>query len=253
MSSNVDNSSLSRAERAFQRMTLELQARCDRVREALATVGSDDVKARYKLGALVNEIQQDPDKYGKRGVSQLARALGYDKTLLYRHAKVAECWGLKDLSDLQRRKGATGLSVSFSQLQLIATSASSASAKKREKYIELVLAEGLSVRELKRRLKATTTPAIPQPSASPDATNALRGLRATIHSWTEGVALLEAEILPALGSGPPSLPLREKYRRALAEQEELLVRFGKLRERLTTWLDVPEGAEGDAVEARAAH
>ncbi|WP_438040210.1 hypothetical protein [Sorangium sp. So ce128] len=235
----------SRAERTLQKMTTALRKECDKICEALAVAGTDDAKVRHRLGALVNAIQDDADKYGQRGVEQLAVALGYDKTLLYRHAKVAACWSPKELSELLRRESVTGLPISFSHLQLIATVTSP---KKREGYIETVLAEGLSVRDLKRRLAPAAARASRNQSLQPDAEHALRGLQATLETWTDRVDLLVTEVLPALGSAPPSPELRAKYEQALAQQQAFIERVSKLGAQIGAWL--ASGADDAQTEAQ---
>lgn len=234
-----------RTERALQKMTTALRKECDKICEALAIAGTEDAKVRHRLGALVNAIQDDADKYGKRGVEQLAVALGYDKTLLYRHAKVAACWSSKELSELLRRESATGLPISFSHLQLLATVTS---ARKRNDYIEAVLAEGLSVRDLKRRLAPAAEKASRKQSSQPDAEHALRGLQTTLETWTDRVELLEAEMLPALDSAPPSSELRSKYEQTLAQQQAFIERVTKLRAQIGAWL--ASGADDAQAEAQ---
>jgi hypothetical protein len=233
---------MSRAERALQKMVPVLRKECDKIREDLAASGSDDAKIRHRLGALVNDIQDKPDRYGQRGVEQLAAALGYDKTLLYRHAKVAACWSVKELSDLLRRQSVTGLPITFSHLQLLATVTSP---KKREKYLDAVLTEGLSVRDLKRRLEPVAKAETEESSSTPDAARALRGLRVASETWLERVKLLEAEVLPALEGGPPTPELLPKYQQTLAQQQEFAERLSKLIARLSTWL----GPEANGVAA----
>lgn len=233
MPKNDAPQSASRAEKALQKMLPALRKECDKIREDLAASGSDDAKIRHRLGALVNDIQDKPDKYGQRGVQQLAAALGYDKTLLYRHAKVAACWSLKELSDLLQRQSVTGLPISFSHLQLIAPLTSP---KKREKYLDAVFNEGLSVRELKRRLGHGAKAETDEPSSTPDAVRALRRLRVASETWLERVKLLEAEVVSALEGGPPPPELLPTYQQALARQQEFAERLSKLIARLSTWL-----------------
>ncbi|WP_438033677.1 hypothetical protein [Sorangium sp. So ce204] len=235
----------SRAERALQKMTSALRKECDNIRRELASTGAEDAKVRHRLGALVNAIQKEPNKYGQRGVEQLARALGFDKTLLYRHAKVAECWSSRELSELLRRKSVTGLPISFSHLQLLATVTS---AKKRNDYIEAVLTEGLSVRDLKRRLAPAASKASRKQPSPPDAEHALRGLQTTLETWTDRVELLEAEVLPALDSAPPSPELRSKYEQALAQHQAFIERVSKLRTQIGAWL--ASGADDAQAEAQ---
>ncbi|WP_434043943.1 MULTISPECIES: hypothetical protein [Sorangium] len=229
----------SRAERALQKMTTALRKECDKIREALASAGTDDAKARYRLGALVNTIQEDAEKYGKRGVEQLAVVLGYDKTLLYRHARVAACWSLKELSELLQRESVTGIPLSFSHLQLLATVTSS---KKREKYVDVVLNQGLSVRKLKRLLTPRVKPEAEASSSTPDAARALRGLRVASENWLQRVKLLEAEILPALQSGPPPPEMLPEYQKTLAQQQELAEQLNKLMDVFRSWVE-PEASD----------
>ncbi|WP_437656776.1 hypothetical protein [Sorangium sp. So ce1182] len=245
----------SRAERALQDMTAALRRECEKLRADLASAGTDDAKARYRLGALVNTIQEDADKYGKRGVEQLARALGFDKTLLYRHAKVASCWSLKELSELLQSESVTGLPISFSHLQLLATVTNS---KKREKYVEVVLNQGLSVRKLKRLLAPRAKPEA-EASSTPGAARALRRLRVASENWLQRVKLLEAEVLPALQSGPPPPEMLPEYQKTLAQQQELAEQLNKLMAVFRSWIE-PEASDaappsrrrkGGSLQARA--
>jgi hypothetical protein len=111
--------------------------------------GPKDTKARYQLGALVKAAQDDPDKYGKRAVQQLATTLGYDKATLSRDRQIADHWSLKELSDLLRQKGVTGTPIGFTHLMEIARVKGK---RRRQTCVEAVLGEGLSLRALKRRI-----------------------------------------------------------------------------------------------------
>lgn len=231
-----ETTSMTRAERALK-MTDELHRRCEEIRKRLADVGRKDMQARHQLGVLVNEIQNDPDKYGRRGVKQLAAAIGYDEKTLYKYGQVASCWSAEQIEELSQQKGTTGLPISFSHLLLIATVEKK---RRRDALVQAVLNKGLSVRDLKRQLEGQPSPdeaAGEGPVKS--AATALRGLRATSENWLEKARRWEAEFLPALEQEPLTEDARRGLSETLAQQQELVERLRQVMERLRGVLEMP--------------
>jgi ActR/RegA family two-component response regulator len=114
-----------------------------RMREFLAV--RPDALVRYAMGKIVATIKDNPDVYGRSGVSALAAAIGEDAPTLYRHAAVTECWTEAEVRELCVRKGRDGRPLSWSHIVLFG---SVASEPMRAELVERALDAGLSVRQL---------------------------------------------------------------------------------------------------------
>ncbi|MDC0749998.1 hypothetical protein [Polyangium mundeleinium] len=217
-----------------EEMVPELRERCDKVRKALAELGPRDTRARYKLGELVKDAKADAGKYGKKAVAQIAASLGYDEKTLYRYAQVAKAWSLDELNELLKRSSVTDMPISFSHLLEIALLEDK---RKSKKYINQVLKEGLSVRELKSRIAAEFAPDGEEPELNTAKT--LSGMRSASKNWLGRVRDWEARLLPALDEAPPSPDVRAKFEEMLEQQRELVKRLRNVNERLDSWLGAP--------------
>ncbi|TKC98149.1 DUF1016 family protein [Polyangium fumosum] len=237
-----------------EEMAPELRNRCEKVRKALAKSGPEDARARYQLGELVKDAMADEEKYGKKAVHQIGLSLGYDEKTLYRYSKVAKAWPLDELNELLKQPyPKIGMPLSFSHLLEIA---GVEDGRKRRKYVNQVLKEGLPVRELKSRITAESAPGRKGPESNTVKT--LRGMRSASKKWLAQVQAWE-RLLPAPNEAPPPPELRERYQETLEQQRELIARLQRVSEKLGTWLGEPPDSrerptlEEDARDGEEAH
>lgn len=104
-----------------------------------------DVTAKFRIAQMVVAIKDDADKYGKAGVQQFARALGVDKSGLYKDANVVDKW--KTLAAIKKEL-ARGR-VTWSHFVVLATVSSE---PKRKRLLNDVRMYGWTVAELERQL-----------------------------------------------------------------------------------------------------
>lgn len=238
-----------------EEMAPELRNRCEKVRKVLAKSGPEDALARYQLGELVKDAMADQEKYGKKAVHQIGTSLGYDEKTLYRYSKVAKAWPLDELTELLKQRSLkTGMPLSFSHLLEIA---GVEDGRKRRKYVNQVLKEGLSVRVLKDRITAGSTPA---GGGKPEINMAktLSGMRSASKKWLAQVQTWE-RLFPALDENPPAPEHRETYVKTLEQQRELIASLQRVTEKLGSLIGEPTDSrerptlEEDARDGEEAH
>ena len=151
---------------AVEEMNSPLRQKYGVIRDLFSKAVATDARARREVGAAILEIKTAPGKYGKGGVSLLARALGRDMATLYRYAQVAACWSAEELETILSRKDPAAQSLSWSHLvELAAVS----SIHLRKALLSEALECGLSVRELVERIREGT----PQHAEKTDAEDKL--------------------------------------------------------------------------------
>ena len=128
-----------------------LRGVCERIRSLLATATAADVDTRYRVGRMLLQVKRAPGSYGAGAVETLARELGRDAATLYRYALVPELWSAREMKLLVARRTPAGEPLSWSHLVELARVESD---PLREQLTELALRDGLSVRELVRRIEA---------------------------------------------------------------------------------------------------
>jgi hypothetical protein len=109
-----------------------------------------EVDKRYALAKLAYDVRKNPTKYGEKGIARLAKALGRDRSSLYRASNLASYWTHAEVKKHARKAGKNGLGITWSHLELVADEKN---AKKREQLLLRITEEGLSVRELKRAVR----------------------------------------------------------------------------------------------------
>ena len=106
-----------KVESALANMTKPLVASYEKAAAALSESVTGYGKGRYDVGVVVKQVQDDPDKYGKKPVKLLAIALGRDEDSLYNYAAVAAAWPDKrSFNALFSCKNIHGVPLSFSHL-----------------------------------------------------------------------------------------------------------------------------------------
>jgi len=185
------------------------------IRAHLSGTGREDVRARRKVGVLIDEVKRGEGKYGARAVEQLARALGTNVHTLYRCASVSECWSEAELEALLTQRTPRGGPLSWSHL---VTLAGVEVAWSRQELTALTVREGLSVRDVLGLVEAT------------EAKGARRGGPAVVarrvvrraERWSEGAGVMHDELLAQLerASGRDE-ELAELLEKAIEAEERL--------------------------------
>jgi hypothetical protein len=127
-----------------QEMNRDLRNALEAIRKLLGGSDAQEAEAKYKVGRQVQEIQADPDKYGKAAVKLLAQELRCGKDVLYNCARVVKTWTLPAFAKLLQRKGANGLPLSFSHFVKLSLEERP---DVREALVSEVLEKGLTVEE----------------------------------------------------------------------------------------------------------
>jgi len=126
------------------------------VRALMAQVVSDEVRTRYRIGALLRTVKNASETYGDSAIERLAERLDVGADTLYRCALVAEHWSAEEMRALILRTNRRGEPLSWSHLVALTKVASSAT---RRKLVERALAEAWSVRQLTEHVAAERTAA----------------------------------------------------------------------------------------------
>jgi hypothetical protein len=127
--------------------TCALRERCETVRRLFIEARNAGCSARYRIGAVVLGIMDDPTKYGTSGVKSLASAVRKNEDTLYMYASVARCWNADEFGALSARVGRHGEPLTFAHFIALAQVPST---ERRSALLECALADGLAVRELRR-------------------------------------------------------------------------------------------------------
>ena len=130
-----------------------LRGVCERIRSLLASATAADVDSRYRVGRLLLQVKRAPGSYGVAAVETLARELGRDAATLYRYALVPQRWSAREMKLLGARLTPSGEPLSWSHLVELARVESE---PLRGQLADLALRDGLSVRELARRIDEAT-------------------------------------------------------------------------------------------------
>ena len=217
-------------------MSAQLRRKYETVRALLSEATGDEVRARYKVAAMVLEVKRNESAYGAGAVKRLAAALGWDRSTIYRYALIAKRWDAAGMTALLRRRSVHGEPISWSHLLLVVRISP---ASRRAKLVDRVLDEGLSVRDLARVVRQTLAEkrGAPGPSMGPDATIA-RGfarLARAAEAFTACSASVEATLqqIEALGADAPS-DVGDLLSSAVKVQEQAREAVDRLIERLRT-------------------
>lgn len=219
-------------------MKPDLRAECEELLEKFARVDRLDVEVRYRTGALVAMIKADPDRYGKRGVFQLSRALRTDKTTLYDYAKVAETWEWAKVEEQLQRVGINRRPLSFSHLIEIAKEPKES---RRKKLIEEVLAEGLTAEQVEARVNNKPSKEGNGASTLPqDVAGVASILRSSVETWRARITHARSQVLPTLRDRPLEPEERAELEAMRTEQQELVNEATEFGAELEALLNTPK-------------
>lgn len=119
----------------------------------------NEITLRYRVGC---EVQALKRTYGDGAVGKLARQLGRARSALYEYASVAAAWpDRKEFVKWAKRKQRDGAPLTFSHFVDLARVSDAAA---RKHLFEVALTDRLSVRQLRKRVRAPGTRPIEQDS-----------------------------------------------------------------------------------------
>ena len=136
-----------RGKAVLDEMNEKLREQCTQVAQLLTTGAVEAAKARHKIGAIINCIDDDGKRYGSGAVRKVAAAVGRDVDSLYDYARVAKTWPTGEFSKIAARKNGGGVPLTFSHFVQLAHVGNS---RTRESLMERAYGESLSVRALER-------------------------------------------------------------------------------------------------------
>lgn len=110
----------------------------------------NELQRRYEIGDIVKVLTADEGKYGQNVLLPVSAALGIGVDYLYRSQKLASTWTWGEIETLRNRVNRFGRRVEFTHLWLIANVSQS---KTRELLIEEFVRDGLTTRDLEKRIK----------------------------------------------------------------------------------------------------
>jgi hypothetical protein len=148
---------------AFASMNPAMQRQSRAIQELFAKATLDDVATRYEIAGRIRCVQDGRRTFGEHAVDHLAGFLGQARATLYRYAAVARRWDTRKLTEISKRRTRAGLPLTWSHLVLLAP------LEEWEHWLDVSLAEGWSVRQLKEELEGATKqpdPAAQGPEAS---------------------------------------------------------------------------------------
>jgi hypothetical protein len=132
----------SRAAKAFAEASAK-------ARRLLDQADVDETETRYRVGAIVARLRDEPGTYGARGVERLAEDLRRDAATLYRYASVADLGSWRELQSVFRQKDSAGHHLSWSHLVELARVRSAWRA-----WLDKTLREAWSASDLAREIQA---------------------------------------------------------------------------------------------------
>jgi hypothetical protein len=182
------------------------------IQALLATAAADEIRTRYKVGAIVRRVQDSEATYGARAVERLALALGRDQATLYRYGTLAKTWSEREMVALSRRRNCYGEPLSWSHwLELAAE-------EDWKPWLERALSEGWSVRRLKDEIE-TGAREIPRSESFDEDETTRAALLETIRDaerWNARVTHSLAPVLDRLARSPRRSPqIEELFLRSL--------------------------------------
>ena len=143
-----------------EEMNPELLKVLEELSKLVAESDTADAQAQYRIGCVVRDVMDAPNKYREGSVKRLASELGRDEKSLYHRAAVARAWSPDDYTKLLARKNRKGLPLSFYHLVELA---SVEDPDGRELIIKDALDQCLTVKGVRSRVKKLLTPTAETP------------------------------------------------------------------------------------------
>ena len=204
-------------DRAMRRMNPALRAEYLKLGDAIARNDWSEAHAKYEIGEIAARVS-DAATYGEGAVKLLAKALGYEKDVLYDAARVASCWSKSAFDDVLARPTPYRRPISFRHFVVLSHVAD---AKKREALLEEALRAGLSSRALEKLVSARRPK-----RADPQGTRFARTFILQQRAARKWVHALDDRALDASGTRELLASACEEARRFIADVEAKLASEG---------------------------
>jgi hypothetical protein len=205
-------------------LTPALRVKVEELRTLLVRMTPRESLERYRIGALIRDVENEPRKYGSAAVAQLARELLVDESTLYKYAAVARTWTESELEQLVMLRGRAGLPLSFAHFVALTTVEER---QARDALVEETLARGLTARQLRARInQPARAPSDEEGAPLPflrSLVTASSRMSAERAAWRERIATLDerepsAELARLLES---ALDAQRELERAFAEDAKI--------------------------------
>jgi hypothetical protein len=127
---------------------------------------------RYYLGCTVRDVEDNRGRYGPYGLSLICETVNYEvsRKTLRGYAEVARALKPAEALALLDRKNCHGQPLTWSHLVVLATEVTG---EQRAAYVELVVREAISGKELRKRIRSGP-PVTPEPPTNPEDPGDLR-------------------------------------------------------------------------------
>lgn len=136
------------------KMTEPLRGIYDQCASLVASLESQALLSRYRIGACVKRVMGDPAAYGAEAITQLATALDLSLSSLNTFKRLVEVWPSEEtVRRLAERRTDSGRSIPFSYLELLTRDR--ISNKQRDSLIERFFTRGLTYEELRDIVRGT--------------------------------------------------------------------------------------------------
>ena len=117
----------------------------NKIKESLSEATKNDARARYDIALLIKQVWDKDCGYGKRAMSQLAAAIGWNTATIYRYKDIAEHFSRDEFERLLERDGKYGRPLSWRHFfELLKVG----QGEERQKLLDAVIDDGLSARQL---------------------------------------------------------------------------------------------------------
>lgn len=216
-----------------QKLEQTIDTKCEQLKKLLADQRHKDMIGRYEVGTIVLEIKRTPGskKYGTKRVKTIAIESGVNASVLYDASDVAAAWSKSEFEKRAKEKNANGIPLTFNHWVEIAHEA----ADRRSTLIAAVIAESLTVREVKQ-LVAKTKNKEKRKATVPRAL--VRGIGdklertvSTLLQWTSQLSALEDVSDASVEWIEQAIRQADRLRQACLECENALV---AARQRVTS-------------------
>jgi DNA-binding protein H-NS len=134
--------------------TKSLHAKCEAIRELDKKWARQEIAVRYQLATHCKDIVEGDGidkRYGNHAVERAAQEIGWAAAQIYSHAQVAQTWTEAEVLELHESKGCA-----WRHLEILARD--KVAPEERDRLIEKVAEDGLSVRALQQEVAAISAP-----------------------------------------------------------------------------------------------
>ena len=134
----------------------ELNSKIEQIKAKEASANKADVIRRFEIAEMCRDIVEgDGNHYGSRAVEKASEALGWDPTWFLRQAAVPARWSKRQFEQLAAKTDRHGITLNWSHFVELARIKDD---ERRDRLVKTARDDGLSVSDLKKRIKADAPP-----------------------------------------------------------------------------------------------